>query len=136
MSSQSSALDIPVPPAQPVRNGLRSLPREDRAAGFLLHAAALAGILLPIVGHLLAPWLVYICNRRKHPSLEAHWPAVRLDQLRWGLICAVGWIAVAFLGLPGLFLAMAVTLPWAILVVISASQAEDGQPVRRWWPGA
>lgn len=133
-SNASSSLSLPVP-MQAGGRGLPGLAKPDRAAGFLLHAAPLAGVVLPLIGHLLAPWLAYVCMRRAHPAIAAHWAAVRVDQLWWGIAGMLGWVAVATLGLAGLFLALAVTVPWAILVVVSASQAEAGQRVRRWLPG-
>lgn len=138
-SDVSSSFELPRPATvRPgtFRGSLAPLPRPDRAAGFLLHATPLAGILLPVIGHIGAPALVHALLRAKHPSISRHWPAVRLDQLRWGILCALSYLSVGFLGLAGVFLALAVTVPWAILVVVSASQAEGGHPVRRWWPGA
>lgn len=69
------------PPALPERNPWEQIPlpgqgqlseSEDRTWGMLCHLAAFAGLLLPSLGNIIGPLIVWLIKRDTSPFVDAH----------------------------------------------------------------
>jgi hypothetical protein len=115
-------------------NTLPEFAYEERDIGFMLYGSSLSGLILPLIGNLMGPYIVYRTRGKDTRVMRVHWASIRRSQLRWGIAMAIVYGLCSALGPKCLPLALAVVIPWAVYVAIAACQAEDGRSVQRLGP--
>ncbi|HEX4955984.1 MAG TPA: DUF4870 domain-containing protein [Thermoanaerobaculia bacterium] len=100
------------------------LEQEKRQWAMFLHLSTLAGYVVPIVG-LVAPILIWQLKKDQLPGLDAHGKVVAnwvISSLIYLLFFGV--LSIVLIGLPFLFLLLALGL---IYPIIGAVKANDGE---------
>ena len=137
---------VPVPVPEPPWGAL-PLPgqgslaeSEDRTWGMLCHLAAFAGLLLPTLGNILGPLVVWLIKKDASPFVDAHGKeslnfqiSMSLYLLLGGMVSTVAFFALALLpcfgviGVVILGLALSALAIFALVYqVIAAIRANEG----------
>ena len=118
---------IPVPPpAMPPDSP------EARRWITIVHLSALAGFLIPSLGQVLGPLVVWLLKKNDVPGLDAAGREVLNFQISWTLWMAVSWLFV-FIGwcliLP-LAGPIVLLVAWVLVAANGAIKASNGEAVR------
>ena len=114
----------PLPPQQPVASGV-----SDQQWIVFLHLSAFAGLVLPSLGHIFGPLIIWLVKKPESAEIDAAGRNVLNFQISWTIWMFVS-IIVAFAGsclvVPivapfGLFIA------WVVFVIIGAVKASNGE---------
>lgn len=100
----------------------------ERTWGMLAHLAALAGLLLPLVGNVIGPLAVSLARHDESPFVSAH---VR-ESLNFNLtvtLCAAACMLLALVFV-GFLLGGLLFIAWLVLTLIAAIKASEGAPYR------
>jgi len=97
----------------------------------LLHLSLLSGFVLPLIGSLLVPIVIYIVKKDEYPDLTGHFNVV-MNWLISAAIYAVGAVILAIvtfgLALPLMFLVFgAIALLSLIYAIVGGIKANDGE---------
>jgi len=97
----------------------------------LLHLSLLSGFVLPLIGSLLVPIVIYIVKKDEYPDLTAHFNVV-MNWLISAAIYAVGAVILAIvtfgLALPLMFLVFgAIALLSLVYAIVGGIKANDGE---------
>ena len=117
-------MDGPNSPATP-----GTLPTEnERTWGMLAHLSALAGLVMPLVGIVLGPLLVWLARRDESEFVAAH----AKEALNFNISVLLGALACILLMLVfvGFLLGTALFIAWLVLMLIAAIKASEGQSYR------
>lgn len=106
----------PAPEAAPSEN--------ERTWGMLAHLAALGGLVVPFIGNVLAPFLVWHHWRARSTFVAEQ----ALESLNFNIsvslaaaVCGILWLVFV-----GLLLGMALFVAWLALTLIAAIKASEG----------
>ena len=114
----------PFPPQQPASASV-----SDQQWIVVLHLSAFAGIVIPSLGHIIGPLIIWLVKKPESAAIDAAGRNVMNFQISWTIWMFVS-IIVAFAGsclvVPivapfGLFIA------WVIFVIIGAVKASNGE---------
>lgn len=103
-------------------------PREARTWAMLGHVAGLLGFVVPIVGSIFGPLLVWLIKRETHPFVD--------DQGREALNFQINIFLYYFLGgllvllLVGFLVLLLIPLYQVVMILVAAIQSQDGKPFR------
>lgn len=126
MNSEKS--DGPVPPELPA--AAEDTP-DNRRWLVILHLSGLAGFLLPGLGHVLGPLVVWLLKKNDVPGMDAAGRNVLNFQISWSLLAvlsSVAAVAGACLVFP-MALPLVVFVFWLYLVFKGAVLASNGVPM-------
>ena len=108
----------PAPGAAPTDN--------ERTWGMLAHLAAFGGLVLPLVGNIIGPLIVWQSWRGRSAFVAEQ----ALESLNFNISVSIAalvcWIAV-FIFI-GVLLGMALFIAWLALTIIAAVKASEGVP--------
>ncbi len=110
---------MPAPPPAP---GASS---DIRTWCVLCHAAALLGLFLHFLGHLLGPLIVWLVKRGDSPEVDAHGKEslnFQISMLIYDAIAAI--LCIVLIGIPIL---IALWVLNTVLVIIASIQASEGK---------
>ena len=110
----------PLPPQQPVSGSV-----SDQQWIVFLHLSALAGFVIPSLGHILGPLIIWLVKKPENAAIDAAGRNVLNFQISWTI-----WMVVSFLTIwacVGVVLFPAVVVAWLILVIIGAMKASNGE---------
>jgi len=94
----------------------------------LCHAAALLGLFLHFLGHLLGPLIVWLIKRGDSPEIDAHGKESLNFQLSMLIYDAIaGILCIILIGIPIL---IALWVLNTVLVIIASVKASEGKPFR------
>src|SRR5215470_7499533 len=116
-------MDDPAPTASHVA------PTEnERTWGMLAHLAALAGLLIPLLGNVVGPLLVYISRADQSPFIAAH----AREALNFNITVSLAAVACALLMLVfvGFLLGSALFIAWLVMTLVAAIRASEGATYR------
>jgi uncharacterized Tic20 family protein len=116
-----------------VKGGLVRLPGDERRSACSIHAAALAGLILPFVGHVGGPMLVRKRMDVMSPALLQHYLTALAFNLWWGLMMLGGYLALWLLGWAVLPLVLLLAAVWAIQTAVVLARIEARRPARYFW---
>ena len=120
-------METTLPPPLPVSAPSPAL-TNVRTWTALCHASALLGVFLHFPGHVLAPLAVWLMKRDESPEIDAHGKEAlnfQISMLIYNAVAAVFCLVlIGFVILPVLWVLN------AILVIIAAIKASDGQLYR------
>jgi len=105
--------------------------REFRLRATLLHLSLLSGFVLPLIGSVLVPIVIYILKKDEYPGLVQHFNTVMnwiISSFIYAVASAVLAIVTFGLGLPLMFLVFgAIALLTLIFAIVGAIKANDGE---------
>jgi uncharacterized protein len=111
---------VPAPGAAPSES--------ERTWGMLAHLSALAGLVLPLVGNVLGPLLVWALKKD-----ESTWVGEQArEALNFNITVALAGLACGLLALIfiGLLLGTALFIAWLVMTLIAAIRASEGVQYR------
>jgi len=117
-------MDGPNSPATP-----GTVPTEnERTWGMLAHLSALAGLVMPLVGIVLGPLVVWLARRDESEFVAAH----AKEALNFNISVLLGALACMLLMLVfvGFLLGTALFVAWLVMMLIAAIKASEGQAYR------
>lgn len=109
--------------------------KDVRTWSMLCHLAALLGLVVPSVGSVIGPLVVWLVKRNDHPTIDAHGKESLNFQLSiliysW-VLGVIGFIGTLFIvGLPILLLAFLVGIAGLAFSVYAAIKASNGEAYR------
>ena len=100
----------------------------ERTWGMLAHLSALAGLVMPLVGIVLGPLLVWLARRDESEFVAAH----AKEALNFNISVLLGALACVLLMLVfvGFLLGTALFIAWLVMMLIAAIKASEGQAYR------
>ncbi|MGH8267093.1 MAG: DUF4870 domain-containing protein [Steroidobacteraceae bacterium] len=108
--------DTPAPGAPPTES--------ERTWGMLAHLAALAGLVMPMIGIVLGPLAVWLLRRDQSPFVEAH----AREALNFNITVLIAAVAcfILMLVFVGILLGVALFIAWLVMTLIAAIKASEG----------
>lgn len=100
----------------------------ERTWGMLAHLAALFGLLVPIIGNALGPWLVWLSKREESTFVASQ----AREAVNFNLTVSLAAIvcSLLMLVLVGFLLGTALFIAWLVLTLIAAIRASEGEVYR------
>ena len=117
-------MDGPNSPATP-----GTVPTEnERTWGMLAHLSALAGLVMPLIGIVLGPRVVWLARRDESEFVAAH----AKEALNFNISVLLGALACVLLMLVfiGFLLGTALFVAWLVMMLVAAIKASEGQTYR------
>ncbi|HSY46757.1 MAG TPA: DUF4870 domain-containing protein [Steroidobacteraceae bacterium] len=112
----SEPSETPAPGAAPTE--------DERTWGMLAHLSALAGLVMPLLGIVLGPLIVWLARRDQSAFVAAHAKEAlnfNISVLLAALVCAL--LMLVFVGV---LLGTALFIAWLVLTLIAAIKASEG----------
>jgi len=95
-----------------------------------LNISALAGFILPSLGHILGPLVIWLVKKPESAAIDAAGRAVLNFQISWTIWMIISGI-LAFVGscliLP-ILLPLVVGIAWLVFVILGTLKASNGEP--------
>jgi uncharacterized Tic20 family protein len=110
----------PMPPPTPIS----STSSDVRTWCVLCHAAALSGVFLHAVGHILGPLIVWLVKRADSPEIDAHGKEslnFQLSMLIYNVVALI--LCIVLIGIPILILLYILNI---VLVIVASIKASEG----------
>ena len=100
----------------------------ERTWGMLAHLAALAGLVLPLIGNVVGPLIVSISRADQSPFVAAH----AREALNFNITVTLAAVACALLMLVfvGILLGSALFIAWLVMTLVAAIRASEGAAYR------
>ena len=100
----------------------------ERTWGMLAHLSALAGLVVPLVGIVLGPLVVWLAKRDESVFVAAH----AKEALNFNISVLLGAILCMLLMLVfiGVLLGTALFIAWLVMTLVAAIKASEGHPYR------
>lgn len=131
-------MDDPVPPPMssqppPEETPPPILPKPDwdsttRSWVVGLHLSALFGLLLPYIGNILGPVIIWTLKKNEYPALEPIGKHVINFQITVTIAALISslllWVCIGMILLP------LVGIAWLVLVIVAAVKASNGEEYR------
>lgn len=100
----------------------------ERTWGMLAHLSALAGLVVPLIGIVLGPLVVWLAKRDESVFVAAH----AKEALNFNISVLLGAIVSMLLMLVfiGVLLGTALFIAWLVMTLVAAIKASEGHPYR------
>jgi uncharacterized protein len=100
----------------------------ERTWGMLAHLSALAGLVVPLIGIVLGPLVVWLAKRDESVFVAAH----AKEALNFNISVLLGAIVCMLLMLVfiGVLLGTALFIAWLVMTLVAAIKASEGHPFR------
>jgi uncharacterized Tic20 family protein len=100
----------------------------ERTWGMLAHLAALAGLVIPLIGNVLGPLAVSIARSDQSPFVAAH----AREALNFNISVTLAALVCTLLMLVfvGFLLGSALFIAWLVMTLIAAIKASEGAAYR------
>ena len=100
----------------------------ERTWGMLAHLSALAGLVVPLIGIVLGPLVVWLAKRDESEFVAAH----AKEALNFNISVLLGAIVCMLLMLVfiGVLLGTALFIAWLVMTLVAAIKASEGHPYR------
>jgi uncharacterized protein len=114
------------PGPTPVTSGAPS--EHERTWGMLAHLSALAGLVMPLLGIVLGPLVVWLARRDDSAFVALH----AKEALNFNISVLIGAVICTLLMLVfvGILLGTALFIAWLVLTLIAAIKASEGEIYR------
>jgi uncharacterized protein len=116
-------------PAGRVPPGLDSPPSQDeRTWGMLSHLSAFVGLVVPFLGAILAPLIIWLAWRDRSPFVGEQ----AKEALNFNISVAIGWLVCGLLTVVfiGILLGIVLFFCWLALTILAAIRASEGVQYR------
>lgn len=100
----------------------------ERTWGMLAHLSALVGLVIPLIGNVLGPLLVYIARSDQSAFVAAH--AKEALNFNISVTLAAVVCTVLMLVFVGFLLGSALFIAWLVMTLIAAIRASEGVAYR------
>jgi uncharacterized protein len=116
----SDAHESPAAPATPSER--------ERTWAMLAHLAALTGLVLPMIGVVIGPLVVWLARRDASPFVAAH----ALEALNFNITVLLAAVVCVLLMLVfvGFLLGSALFVTWLVFTLVAAIKASEGENYR------
>ena len=114
----------PLSPQQPVSGGI-----SEQQWIVFLHLSAFAGLVIPSLGHIAGPLIIWLIKKAESPAIDAVGRNVLNFQISWTIWFVVSIILVVVgscLFVP-IILPFAVGIAWVVYVILGAVSASKGE---------
>jgi uncharacterized protein len=110
----------PAPGSAPTEN--------ERTWAMLAHLSALVGLLLPLLGIVLGPLVVWLARRDESPFVAEH----AKEALNFNISVLIGAVVCGLLMLVfvGFLLGTALFIAWLVMTLVAAIKASEGEIYR------
>jgi uncharacterized protein len=101
---------------------------QERTWGMLAHLSALAGLVMPLIGIVLGPLIVWLARRDDSPFVASH----AKEALNFNISVLIGAVVCTLLMLVfvGILLGTALFIAWLVMTLIAAIKASEGELYR------
>lgn len=98
----------------------------ERTWGMLAHLSALVGLVVPLIGIVLGPLVVWLAKRDESVFVAAH----AKEALNFNISVLLGAIVCMLLMLVfiGVLLGTALFIAWLVMTLVAAIKASEGHP--------
>jgi uncharacterized Tic20 family protein len=105
-----------------------ALSQEDRNWGMIGHLSALAAFVVPFLGGVLGPLIVWLIKRDHSPfAAEAAKEALNFNITVAIAFAVCGLLAIVFIGIP---LMIVLGIAWLVLVIVAGIKTGEGNQYR------
>jgi len=114
-----------LPPQQPAPAGV-----SDRQWIVFLHLSALGFFVLPALGHILGPLIIWLVKKPESPAIDAAGRNVLNFQISWTIwifVSGVVGFAGSCLFLVPILIPIGFWIAWLVFVIIGAVKASNGE---------
>ncbi|MHC4533424.1 MAG: DUF4870 domain-containing protein [Planctomycetota bacterium] len=123
--------DTPVEEKKTVQDspGSKEINKDARMWAMFCHLAALAGIVVPVIGCIIGPLIVWQIKKEEFPFVDEQGKGAvnfQISMLLYLLISAILWIPLSFFCI-GVFIPVAISIVDLIFLLIAAVKANDGE---------
>ena len=119
-----ASIPAPLPPQQPAPASV-----SDQQWIVFLHLSAFAGLVLPSLGHIFGPLIIWLVKKPESPAIDVAGRNVLNFQISWTI-----WIFLSIvIGFAGSCLVVPIILPfgfiiaWVVFVILGAVKASNGE---------
>ena len=100
----------------------------ERTWGMLAHLSALAGLVIPLIGNVLGPLVIWMAKRDRSAFIATE----ALEALNFNITVSLGAILCCILMLVfiGFLLGFALFIVWLVSTLVAAIRASDGATYR------
>ncbi len=112
--------------------GSKEVNKDARMWAMICHLAALAGLVVPVIGCIIGPLIVWQIKKEEFPFVDGHGKEAvnfQISMTLYLLISAVIWIPLSFVCI-GVFIPVAISIVDLIFLLIAAVKANDGHHYR------
>ena len=95
-----------------------------------LNLSALAGLVIPSVGHVLGPLVIWLVKKQDSAAIDTAGRAVLNFQISWSIWMLVS-VVIAAVGsclVVPVFLPIAVFIAWIVIVIMGSIKASNSEP--------
>ena len=102
--------------------------QDERTWGMLAHLSAFAGLVLPFLGNLLAPWVIWLARRDRSAFVGEQ----AKEALNFNISVVIAWLVCWLLtyAFVGILLGILLFVGWLTLTILAAIRAGEGLPYR------
>ncbi|MHC4240776.1 MAG: DUF4870 domain-containing protein [Planctomycetota bacterium] len=112
--------------------GSKEVNKDARMWAMFCHLAALAGIVVPVIGCIVGPLIVWQIKKDEFPFVDEQGKGAvnfQISMLLYLLVSAILWIPLSFFCI-GVFIPVAISIVDLIFLLIAAVKANDGEHYR------
>ncbi|MFZ4775280.1 MAG: DUF4870 domain-containing protein [Terrimicrobiaceae bacterium] len=120
---------VPIPDTAPVPQPPPSVGISDRQWIVFLHLSALGGFVLPSLGHIIGPLIIWLIKRPESAAIDEAGKNVLNFQISWTI-----WMFISVVvGFAGSCLVIPIIIPiglgiaWLVFVILGAIKASNGE---------
>ncbi len=106
--------------------------KDARMWGMICHLAALAGIVVPVIGCIIGPLIIWQIKKEEFPFVDKQGKEAvnfQISMSLYLLVSAILWIPLSFVCI-GVVIPVAISLVDLIFLLIAAVKANDGEHYR------
>ena len=112
-------------PAHPAGTPPAPAGQDERTWGMLAHLSAFLGLVIPVVGNVLAPWIIWQARRDRSPFVAEQAKEALNFNICVSLALLVCWVLkYAFIGV--LFCLIVLFIGWLALTLVAGIKAGEG----------
>jgi uncharacterized Tic20 family protein len=133
MEENSSGPEQPYAEAVPPSPGSKEVNKDARMWAMFCHLAGLAGIIVPVIGNIVAPLVIWQIKKEEHPFVDEQGKEAVNFQISMSLYGLVGSIACLITCIGAVlipFVLGAVGIVALVFLLIAAIKANNGEHYR------
>jgi len=114
--------------AAPPSPGSKEINKDARMWAMFCHLAGLVGLLVPIVGSIVAPLIIWQIKKNDFPFVDQQGKEAvnfQISMSMYLLISAILWVPLSFVCI-GIFIPVAIGIVDLVFLLIAAVKANDG----------
>ena len=126
--------EVSAEPSQTVQEspGSKEVNKDARMWAMICHLAALAGIVVPVIGCIIGPLIIWQIKKEEFPFVDEQGKGAvnfQISMTLYLLISAILWIPLSFFCI-GVFIPLAISIVDLVFLLIAAVKANDGEHYR------